>query len=143
MNKIVVKRSDGGVSILIPTHEATPETMLRDALRVEGYVSHREISDDSIPSNRIFRNAWTDDLPTPTIDVDLTKAKSIKLDQFRILRAPLLAKLDIQFQRALEEANETKKADIINSKQILRDVTSIPLPDDIDELAAFIPDCLQ
>lgn len=142
LKKIAVKRSDGGVSILIPTHEATPELLLRDALATPGYVSHREVEDDAIPSDRIFRDAWTDDFPTETIDIHIERAKEIKLNQFRQLRTPLFNKLDIEFQRALEESNEEAKQEVIEKKQVLRDVTAVQLPETIDELKSFLPECL-
>ena len=141
MRKIVVKRIDGGVSIVCPSPEATSELLLRDALAVEGYVSHREIDDLDIPKDRIFRNAWTDNLPTNKIDIDMTKAKEIKKDQMRRLRKPKLEALDVQFMIALESGSDTLV--IKEKKKELRDVTTLVLPDDVEQLKSFMPDCLK
>lgn len=139
MKKIVVKRADGGVSIVIPTGEATPELLERDALQVEGYVSHREIDDTQLPADRIFRNAWTDDYPTDTVDVHVGRAQDIKYDTFRQLRKPIFEKLDVAFMLALEKGDTKTQAAIASKKQALRDITKIKLPDDVELLAAFTP----
>lgn len=141
MNKLVVKRSDGGVSIIIPTREATPELLERDAQMVQGYISHREVTDDKIPADRYFRNAWTDDNPTETVDINISKAKEIKINHMRVLRKPKLADLDVQFMIAIENGEDTSS--IVAKKQELRDVTNLLLPDDITQLKTFLPECLK
>jgi hypothetical protein len=73
LKKILVQRDDGGVSIVCPTHEATPETMLRDALNVIGYISHMEINDEDLPEDRTHRDAWTYNPETQTVDIDPNK----------------------------------------------------------------------
>lgn len=143
MKKIAVKRSDGGVTILVPTKEASPELLLRDALAVDGYVSHREIDDSLIPEDRTFRNAWTDDFPTESIDVDITKAQEIKKDIMREIRAPLLQALDIDYMKALEANDAESMSSIAAKKQELRDVTKIELPTNVEELKIFLPNCLK
>jgi hypothetical protein len=57
------------------------------------------------------------------IKINLDKAKEIQKNKIREVRNPLLSKLDIQFQRALESGADTK--DIVSQKQALRDVTNI------------------
>ena len=143
MKKIAVKRSDGGVSIIVPTNEATPALLLRDALAVVGYVSHREIEDNKIPTDRYFRNAWTDDNPTTTVDVDITKAKDIKKNYMRQLRKPKLEALDIEFMKALETGDTQAQSSIAAKKQELRAVTDLSLPETVEELKAFLPLCLK
>ncbi|MDD5407015.1 MAG: hypothetical protein PHE73_08775 [Sulfurovaceae bacterium] len=143
MKKIVVKRKDGGVSIIIPTHEATPETILRDVLRVEGYVSHREINEDKLPQDRIFRDAWTDDNPTETVDVHIEKAKEIKKDHLRQMRKPLFEKLDIEFIQAVEKGDINTQKQIADKKQKLRDITKVDLPSTVEELKNFVPEDLK
>ena len=51
--------------------------------------------------------------------IDMTKAKEIHRDNIRYAREPLLAALDIEFQRALETGAST--TDIVAKKQALRD----------------------
>lgn len=139
MKKIVVKRADGGVSIIHPTNEATPELLERDALATAGYVSHREIDDSQLPADRVFRDAWTDDYPTDTVDVNIKKAQAIKYDTFRVLRTPLLSAADIEYLRALEAGDTKTQLAVAAKKKALRDITKIELPDDVDALAAFMP----
>ncbi|MCK5920962.1 MAG: hypothetical protein KAG66_08470 [Methylococcales bacterium] len=55
------------------------------------------------------------------LTVNLNKAKDITRERLRADRAPLLATLDIEFQRALESGADT--SDIVKRKQELRDVT--------------------
>ncbi len=141
MKKIAVQRIDGGVSIVIPSHEATDETMLRDAMRVEGYVSHREIEDDELPTFRDFRDAWSDN--GRLIIHDMVKANNIKRNQFRDLRKPLMEKLDVDYMRADEAGNVSLKFDIAKQKQILRDVTIFQDIDDIKQLKEYMPEALK
>ena len=51
--------------------------------------------------------------------VDMAKAREIHKNNIRSARAPKLAELDVEFQRALETSSST--TDIIAKKQALRD----------------------
>tara|TARA_A100001515_G_scaffold49206_1_gene38948 strand:- start:62 stop:325 length:264 start_codon:yes stop_codon:yes gene_type:complete len=53
------------------------------------------------------------------ISTDMTKAKEIHKANIRIERAPKLAELDVEFQKALETGAST--TDIVAKKQALRD----------------------
>lgn len=75
--------------------------------------------------------------------LNIEKAKDIKRNQFRQARKPLLEQLDVEYMRAVEASNDDRKKIIVAKKQDLRDVTSIELPDDVDELAKFWPDVLK
>jgi hypothetical protein len=57
------------------------------------------------------------------ITVNLTKAKELTKQRLRTEREPLLAALDVQFQRALEDNSST--AAIVAEKQRLRDITDL------------------
>jgi hypothetical protein len=57
------------------------------------------------------------------ITINLDKAKEVKKDMLRSARTPLLAQLDVQFQRALETGSST--AEIVAEKQRLRDITNV------------------
>lgn len=143
--KIVHKRADGGVSITTLAKEMSLEDVVKHAEKLEkelGFVSSRVINDDSlIPSDREFRNAWTDDQPTDTVDIDITKAQEIKKNQFRAERKPKLEALDVEVMKALEVGADI--SELVTKKQELRDVTKIALPTNIDELKSFKPDCLK
>ena len=75
--------------------------------------------------------------------INIKKAKEIKLNKFRQARKPLLEQLDIDYMRAVESSNTAKKKSIVDKKQELRGITSIDLPDNVDELAEFWPDSLK
>ena len=55
------------------------------------------------------------------IKTDMAKAKEIHKQNIRIEREPLLAELDVEFQKALETDDATKKAEVIAKKNALRD----------------------
>ena len=57
------------------------------------------------------------------ISIDIDKAKAITKSRLRAERAPLLAGLDVAFQRALESGSNT--AAIVAEKQRLRDITNL------------------
>lgn len=56
------------------------------------------------------------------IQVNINKAKEITKDKLREERKPLLEKLDVEFQRALETGADTSA--IVANKQALRDATN-------------------
>jgi hypothetical protein len=78
-----------------------------------------------------------------SISINITKAKAIKLDQFRAERAPKLAALDVAFVRALEQGDTAAQTRIAAEKQALRGVTKVALPDDLTSLKDFKPDILK
>lgn len=106
----------------------------------------RIVPTDSLPASRDFRDAWTDDQPTPTVDVDMTKARAIHMDRLRVLRNEKLAALDLDSLRAIESGDKARLSAISASKQELRD---LPTSTDLskiatpEELAAFMPDALK
>lgn len=92
----------------------------------------RIIDVDQLPSDRTFRDAWTDDLPTETVDVDYAKACDIKMAEIRAKRDEKLAELDIETMKGV---------DVQSEKQVLRDLPEkVELPETVEELAKFIPE---
>jgi hypothetical protein len=57
------------------------------------------------------------------ITINLDKAKAITKDRLRSERAPLLAKLDVEFIKAVEQGADTSS--IVAEKQRLRDITAL------------------
>lgn len=143
MSKIVVERDDGGISIIIPADNIDTELLVRDAKAVAGYVSHKIVEDDELPSDRTYRNAWENG--EKTVSVNMVKAREIQKDILRSMRAPLLENLDMEFLKALEGSDDSLKQEVIDKKQILRDVTTDPMISDAktpEELKLAIPSCL-
>lgn len=71
---------------------------------------------------------------------DMAKAREIWRDKMRTAREPLLATLDVLYQRTLEAGFDT--SDVVARKQALRDVTADPAIDaaqTLDELKAVWP----
>ena len=71
--------------------------------------------------------------------IDMAKAREIHKNNIRYARAPKLAELDIEFQRAIETDDATKKAEIATKKQALRDApadSGIAAASDADSLKA-------
>ena len=58
--KIIYKQSNGQVAVVIPTDEALAEHTIQEIAEkdVPSGVSYKIVSDDDIPSDRTFRNAW-------------------------------------------------------------------------------------
>ena len=61
------------------------------------------------------------------IVVNMQKALEIKKQMIRAEREPLLAKLDIEMMRALEQGDVVKQTEIAAKKQALRDATVDPV----------------
>jgi hypothetical protein len=123
MTKIVVQREDGGVSIIIPANEVFPELLERDALAVEGYVSHRIIDDSKIPQDRVFRDAWTDEYNTTTIDIHASKAKEIALTKLRNARQKKFEALGFPIRLSPEIEAAILSEETKTQLKELRDVT--------------------
>jgi hypothetical protein len=58
------------------------------------------------------------------ITINITKAKEIAKDVLRTERQPVLQKLDIEFQKALETGNTELQTSVVEQKQTLRDITN-------------------
>lgn len=97
-----------------------------------------DASTATVPSDRNFRGAWS--LSGNVISEDLNKAKEIFADKIREARTPLLAALDTDYMKALEQGADT--AAIVSSKQALRDApTAGDAATTIAELKAAWPAC--
>ena len=57
------------------------------------------------------------------ITINFDKAKAITKDRLRTERAPLLAKLDVEFIKAVEQGADTSS--IVAEKQRMRDITAL------------------
>lgn len=130
--------ADGTLAVRGLGREETEEEFLT---RVANHVaSGREwrIADaDALPADRTFRNAWTDDLDTDTVDVDMGRARDVHRAALRRARKSLLEALDVEFIRAVEDGDAQAVTRIAARKKQLRDVTKHPeieaaeTPDDL------------
>jgi hypothetical protein len=78
----------------------------------------------NLPTDYTFHGAWK--LDGAHITTDMPKARDIHRRRLRAARGPMLAMLDVEYQRADEGEDMGKKREIAARKQKLRDVTSHP-----------------
>jgi Na+-translocating ferredoxin:NAD+ oxidoreductase RnfC subunit len=114
--RIIYKKPDGGVAIVVPAHDLTKEEMQALAARVvpEG-IPHEIVSVASIPSDRVFRDAWEHDTSArpEKIKTNMTKAKILAHDIRRVKREELMRPLDIEATiPALASKAEAKRQQI-------------------------------
>jgi len=153
--KIVIKRSDGGVSIMGLAAEAAqafefdPELVMRSEVAAwqttyaAQAVSWRAMPDDAIPEDKTFRDAWSDTTKELVVDIDMSMAREVWRNKMREARKPLLEAADIEFMQALERGSNVDE--IKDRKRELRDVTADPAIDKAktpEELKAVWPACL-
>jgi hypothetical protein len=126
MTILAIARPDGGVSIMRLIGEADAEAELAKwrSVNPAGHVGYHVIAEADIPQDRTYRNAWMSD--GGAIRHDMAKARQLHRQLMRVARAPLLAALDIAYQRADEAADAAAKAQIAAQKQALRDATADP-----------------
>jgi len=85
MSQVIVCTDSSGVSIIYPTEKAL-DTLSMDGIAVDSVpegVAYRITDKTNVPTDRSFRNAWTDDAPGETVGVDMDKAKVIQADRIR------------------------------------------------------------
>ena len=70
------------------------------------------------------------------IVINNEKAIEIAKEKIRAIREPLLKKLDVDFQRALETGSDTTL--IVQEKQRLRDLTDLANGKTVEELLAIL-----
>lgn len=114
----IIYKTETGIAILHATGELSIEAVAQKD--VPAGVPYRIVNDDEVPSDRTFRNAWSDN---NGIKVDMPKAKDITKARLRAERIPLFEAQDVAFQRALEAGSST--ASIIAEKNRLRDLPSL------------------
>ena len=107
-------------------------------------LSWRVIEYEDIPEDRTYRDALTDD--GTKLKHDMPKAREIHRNHMRYARIHVLTALDIEYQRADEQADAAAKARIAAKKQALRDLPASPeieAATTTDDLKAFWPEALK
>lgn len=156
MSKVIVyARPDGGVSVVhaAPATRVETETEEQWLQRIAAKVvppgidrrTIRIIAATEIPVDRTFRDACVLAQDGKVVH-DMAKARDMRRDQLRALRAPKLAALDVAYMRALEAGDQEAMRLIAEQKVALRDVTDDPALETAattDALKAVLPDCLK
>ncbi len=138
MKRIVINNGDGTVGIMIPAPKELEKMSIEDIATkdVPNGLTYRITDTVNIPSDKIFREAWTDDNPTETVDVDMPKAREIHMNKIRELRNKKLSELDIETLRG---------NDVELEKQALRDIPQtldLSIKSTPDELKLTMPPTL-
>lgn len=144
--KTIIKCTDGSVAVMTLVAGADEAEAIEKwkLVNPDVYVSHRQMPDSAIPTDRTFRNAWADTTPELTIDIDMAKARAIHLDSIRIKRNAELSKLDVEAIKAQDMGNVETLAQIRARKQELRDLPATLAPSlasaaSVDALKAIQP----
>ena len=121
--KIVIKTTEGVQIMTLVGDSDVGEALSKwNDLHPNKYISHRQMLDSAIPSDRTFRDAWADITPELTIDIDMAKARDIHLERIRTKRNAELFKLDVQATKAQDIGDAETLAQIRARKQELRDL---------------------
>jgi hypothetical protein len=160
--RIVFKNADGSCGVIIPAPRYVQESLARlcatytqagiavpdnledlviSAIALQAVPEGREYritTVDNLPSDDTFREAWTDDNDTDTVDVDMPRARAVLLSRIRAARGVKFAQLGfpVRLHTSVEEAivpQETR--DIL---QALRDI-----PQRLDLFAVETPEALK
>lgn len=135
-----IRRKDGSVAItrLLGPGKTIEGEIAKWAPEVQAQVESAEpIEEKDIPCDRTFRNAWGHDLK-----IRMPQARGIWRDKIRAARASILAKLDVEYQRADETNDVAEKQRIAARKQALRDAPQDPRIESAqtpEELKAVVP----
>lgn len=140
MKKIIYKHKNNEVAIVNIIDDSVVLETVIDRVVPAG-CEWAIIDEFEVPSDRTFRDAWI--FNNNTIAVDIPKAKEIQKNKWRAARKPILERLDVEYMRADEQGNTDLKQQIAAQKQELRDVTNIPLPDDLEGIKNAWPDILN
>ena len=128
--KTVIKCTDGSVAVMTLVADADLDEAISKWKQVHPnkYLSHREMPDDAVPTDRTFRDAWADTTPELTIDINMAKARDIHLGRIRIKRNAELSELDIQAIKAQDIGDAETLTKIRARKQELRDLPATLAP---------------
>ncbi|MCP1915696.1 hypothetical protein J2R96_008176 [Bradyrhizobium elkanii] len=133
MKAIVYTRGDGGVSVCYPVISQDDEEGFSEQHAIDralgkdiplDAVSPTVIDLEAIPQDQTFFDAWQQS--GEAIVHNMEKCRAILRDRMRFSRAPILAVLDIEYQRADEAGDAPRKQAVAAKKQMLRDVTKMP-----------------
>lgn len=137
MKRLMLKRTDGGISELMPGPKFKNETEDEHTNRVlqqtlvklpKGHILEGAelclVCDHTELPDQYFFNAFT--FKEGSITVDMEKAVEVQKAHLRGLRTPKLLALDIAYTRAQEANNLSVMAEVTATKQLLRDVTKDP-----------------
>ena len=130
--KIIYTNNEGGISVIHPTGELPIEDVCQKD--VPAGVPYLIVSEDDIPSDRTFRNAWV--MGDCCVDHDLAKCKALGHDMRRAKRAEEFAPHDEvimkQIPGADADAAESARQEIRDKyAQMQEQIDAAATPDEI------------
>ena len=136
---IIYPQADNELAVIIP---ADPSLSIEEiaAKDVPEGLPYKIV--DSLEIDNDFFNSYEFHAENGA-EVNIDKAKGIHLDKFRAARAPKLAKLDVDYMKAIEVEDSVKASQIAIAKKELRDITKITLPDTLPEIKEVWPTILN
>lgn len=162
---IIIKNNDGTCGIVVPapdmfiaeskTRALVPELDGKTDEEILAWIAAKDVPEgkeyrfadlSEIPQDRYFRNAWTDEHDTSTVDINMDKARDIQMSIIRSARDAKLKELDTPALIAISRGDAEGLASIEAEKQVLRDLpgtldlTLYATPEDLKQA---IPEELQ
>jgi hypothetical protein len=137
MNRIIYLTPEGGVAVIIPAESV--EAALKD---VPAGVDYEIVSEDAIPSDRFFRNAWT--LGDCCVELDLDKCKAVGHDIRRQKRAEEFKPFDEVIAKQIPgkdaaQAEEARQAIRDKYTEVQDAIDAAETPDDIKAALEVTP----
>lgn len=152
MRRIIYTRPDGGLSVVVPVINTYPNVENITEAQAEqrafaklpnDALNARFVDLSEIPSDRTFRNAWTD---TGAITHDMAKCREIHKDRLRAMREPKFEPLERAQRTALAAGDVVRAGQLEEQLQALRDVTADPALDAAqtpEDLKSIVPAILR
>jgi len=141
MKIIVWKLTDGRIAYTRPAAEPIKEETESDYYEriktralatvpvLAGAIEVARLSPEEMPQDELeikYRDAWDWTTPDPKIDINLDKARNLRVNHLQRMRQPILEKLDVAYLRAVETNDLPEQSRIAARKQALRDITKHP-----------------
>jgi hypothetical protein len=146
MKALVVQHPSGSITVVYPSYldvgllESETEYIARviSRNRAVGHISLADVvvgtvERDTVPRDRIFREAWAADLT-----VDMPKARLIHMNRIRVERDKELKRLDMEWSRKTAQGDTVGAANAEADRQRMRD-----LPQTFDLASATTPEALK
>ena len=96
---------------------------------------------EQLPMQFFYALYWNEETKSP--DIDVSKAKEIKKNEYRAVRMEMFKKLDVLFMRSIEINDDDLKQQVVSAKQNLRNITEEDMPNDWRLLINYVPQTLQ
>lgn len=121
MTIIAFRKPDNSLSLCTPTGEVSLQHVFENDVPPNSGARILDPNEISDAQYKLFNALEMHDVQ---ITLNMEKAVEITKIRLRFEREPLLAALDVQFQRAIEAGADTTA--IVQEKQRLRDITNLP-----------------